>query len=289
MRRRAWLLGAFLLGLLLRPSMAAAQGREREDEDDQLLDVAELFHKRGEHDKAIAIYDEILERRPDDPQALTKLAAACLSSAACAPRRGAVLQAAVRVLPDDAELLEELAEVLGQAGRHRVAVRALRGYLRRHPADDTIRAALVDNLVAARDFRAALPELRIRLQRSPGDRAARWMEIELLDALGRTPERDRALAAYVKLDPTSGDAWVELGERAVDRQELARAEEAVRRARAGRFRDEKEGRARLAALERDLAIERAEQLKDRAEQARDLRRDARWADLVEEVEQGDDY
>ena len=288
--RAALLAGALLL---VGPGPIRAQSRPAvepgaQTTEDQLLDVAELFVTKGQPDKAIQLYEELLKERPGDARVRVRLAEACLESARCQPRRMALLEDALAASGGRRDLLEDLSSLMAAAGRHKLAAAVLRSYLAKHPGVPSLRGLLVDALVASGDAPGALREVRLYLRARPRDFEARWLEIELLERLGRGAEVDRLLLAYVREQPRSGDAWVAIAERALERGDLPATDAALLSARRGDFVD-KDGPAQLAAVAKDVTEEREQRRRDLAERFRDFRRDARWADLADDLEGRDDY
>jgi predicted Zn-dependent protease len=199
----------------------------------ELEDVALLFAQRGEHDQAIAIYDELRAARPENDQLLLALAASCGRSARCAPRREALLHEAMARFPDHAELVDDLVALSLAAGRHGDAVAALRRFLATHP-DHPHGGALIEDLytLLLQDgrFRLALAGLEAYVARRPEDPRAAALFVDAPDeiyrallAAGRPATARRELRRFVDRHPDHATALPLLVDVLQERGDLADA------------------------------------------------------------------
>ena len=343
------LIAVIFLCLAFAPERAVAQPAD--ELSSELREVADLFVKKGQLDKAISIYDEIRQSKPDDEEILFALIDACMQSKRCAPRREGLLREARKLAPAHGEALEQLYSLLVEEGRVVEAVAELESFLTlmpqarqalallayahdelygglvelgeparalaelkkfvgRHPEHQEARSLLADVLIerghlagAERELRAivsrdaghqlareslidvlerrgdrkgALREVRQFVKRQRDHLPMRLIMLDLLEGLGRFKEYDRELTLLLREQGRDALVWITVGERALARDKLGAAHAAARQARALPLGRELAGR--LKVLETTIA-------RAYAERYAEFRRETRWSDLEDDIEQ----
>ncbi|MBL8838571.1 MAG: tetratricopeptide repeat protein [Alphaproteobacteria bacterium] len=92
------------------------------------LAAAQARHRAGEIAEAIAAYRDILAREPDNPTAVHLLGVASLQTGDAEAAAG-LLERAQRLMPANADVLNNLGEALRVLGRHDEAINAYRAAL----------------------------------------------------------------------------------------------------------------------------------------------------------------
>jgi predicted Zn-dependent protease len=227
------------------------------------------------------------------------------------PARIAELSAAVQQHPDDLDLRGDLADALFEDGQLGAAIPEYRALLARRD-DEGARANLIDALEETGKLREAARELAIHLEHQPQELASRrrwiellvdlndkpaalvavqrylaerheayrmrWLEIELLEQLGRNVDADRRIADLVTELPARAGGWALLAERALAREDRRGAERALAKARALSSTDA-ETLEKIAEVDRDLGL-------FQVEQHREFRREVRREDFEDELRHG---
>jgi len=103
-----------------------------------------------------------------------------------------------------------LADAYRKAGRSREAVELCREGLRRFPEYATARLILAKALRDGGDPEGALAEVRLILERNPGDAPAHRLAGELERAVGRIPDAVAHLRQAVALDPSDRESRLQL-------------------------------------------------------------------------------
>lgn len=303
---------ALVSSLLLLPLVVGAQPARRHrselavadrratDHADSLEDIAAIFMKKEQWDRAIAVLDEARARRPGDNDLLGDLVVACLHSESCAPRRLPLLREALEKVPEPGELLEDFARELVRLGQGARVLAELRAFVQRHPKDDDARALVIDNAVDKGQPKVALEELAVYVKRRPDDVQRRALYVELLRGSHQESASDRQLHALRRAYPNSvstlclgAQRLLDGGDvRAADRQlERARAVAARNRAQSERICKQEEDADCLAELQDDakLVAELAEDIrKTREEHYRNFRSDVSVLDQVDDLQREQD-
>jgi tetratricopeptide (TPR) repeat protein len=249
---------------------------------DDLQDIADSFARLGKWDQALPLYDEARAQRRDDLDLLEGLVNACVHSAACAPRRLALIEEGMARLPRPGDLVDALADELIRLGRPQELVAALGRYLATHPDDDDARALYIDAAEGAHRSDLALRALAAHVTRRPSELDKRVLYVELLRNEHRLGEADRELQALVRAFPQSMSVTALVGQLALERGDLLTARAALNRARAlAAGTHDGDDDERLRDLERDLAREHKERY-------RDFRADAAWLDAAEDLQREQD-
>jgi hypothetical protein len=214
---------------------------------DGLAQVAASYSRLGQWDKAVALYDEVRVTRPEDPDVLEDLIAACVHATSCEERRLGLMREGLDRVKQPVDLLEKLVDEITRRGRPVSALSELRGFVRRHPDNDDARALLIDTAMEREQPLVALTELPIHLKRNPDDLERRVAYVEALRDTHRDDAFARELRLLLKLQPEHVGALVMSGELALEDGALGRARRALDQARRAlerrRVRDEKACRA----------------------------------------------
>ncbi len=128
----------------LGPVVAAARGKAADSAIDVgvlLPHLAFAYQELGDHDKAIAAFEEARKLSPDDPATASYLIEAQIA----AKRYSAAVESARSALtknPDDVRLVRLQAQALKHSGKNDQAVAALEGALKSHADDPSAYVAL---------------------------------------------------------------------------------------------------------------------------------------------------
>lgn len=218
-----------------------------------------------------------LRSHPNDAGARLDLANALSDSGAY---REAANELAVylEARPSDLEARRTLIDALLQTGQKIRAVDELTIYVKQRPEDAEARADLIDTLIDLDRREAAFDEITLYLHKRPRAWRIRWREIELLEALKRTQELDRAIERLVRDDPKSAVTWAFVAARALQKDDPDRAESAVAHAKTLTSTDA-ETLQRIRDVERDLK-------KTRAQERSEFRQDAQRSDFEDDLRYG---
>lgn len=252
--------------------------------DLELRALADLLEEDGDLDQAIDVYDQLLIDRPNDIDLLESLVSLCMRSTPCAPRREVLVRRALRIVPDRVGLMEDLHEVLIAQGNEREAFVEVEAFLARHPGSEDRWRPVIDAFLekAGRsDF--ALRRLRAYVERRPRDLRLRLLWVDALAERRDARRLDRALMELGQVFPSSAAVWVRIGDRALEREELAAARAAFLRARETPAKS-RQTRSWIKELGRQVQ----DAMREREEEYLDFRREVDWADLADELGARDD-
>lgn len=295
-----WSLTAGAQPARLHKRMVAVAETRAGDHADSLADIAAIFARKGEWDRAVAMLDEARARRPQDPDVLGDLIAACLHAESCAARRLPLLRQGLEKLPQPAELLDELVRELVRLKQSARVVPELRAFVARHPKDDEARALVIDTALESGQRAIALEELATYVARRPDDVQRRSLYVELLRDTHQEAASSKQLHALLKAYPDSVGGLCLRAERLVDRGDLNAAERELGHARqmAQRHRqlsericraeDDVECLAELADDDKLVGELQSDLRRARAEQYRDFRSDVGMLDLAEDLQREQD-
>jgi predicted Zn-dependent protease len=242
----------------------------------QVADIANLYAKRRQWDRALSLLDEVHRAQPDHLPTLEDLASACLRSEACAPRRLTLLGELIRKAPDPTRWLSDLVDELTRTGQRALAVRRLGAFVRQHPDDDAARALLVDTAVEQQELAPAIAQLRVLLAHQPDDVARRLLLCELLREDGQTAAFERELAGLARAFPDRPAVELLQIDRLIDRGQSRPAAERLRALLA---------HAHLAGDEAARAAELAEALRaQRRDEYADFRSSVGWSEWTDDLE-----
>jgi tetratricopeptide (TPR) repeat protein/cellulose synthase/poly-beta-1,6-N-acetylglucosamine synthase-like glycosyltransferase len=192
------LLRALLVEKFDRPDLwtgyvnAAAAARTLSEEDDRLVrKIGATIHPDESKDApALMRLAWVLTRLGDRKQA------------------GTLLDRVLALKPASAELRKELAGVLAAAGRAREAVGLYQGLTLTR--EDRYQLTLIH--AGARDYEAALEQVRLLLKDRPDDGKARRLEADVLSWAGRYKEALVLLERFAKEEPASDELKVRVAE-----------------------------------------------------------------------------
>jgi len=245
--------------------------------------MADFMAEMGKVAEAIAIYDDLLQAKPDDVELIDSFIPICRKSPECLPRVLGLLRDQVKLAPDDKDAVEDLFETLMKDKEVDQATKVLSAYLSRHPDDFPMRVSLVEAFQGVGRLDEALAEL----DRMPGhkdDAEVGLLRIDLLEALGRFPEVDEQIAALLQAHPDNAGGLARLGERALARGDVEAAAQALAKGRAQNSADPKD-QERLDELDRQVAAARHElRVEDTV-----FRIEIELSDSEDDLEQRDDY
>jgi protein O-GlcNAc transferase len=188
-----------------------------------------LAFQKGENDRAAALLEKALARRPAAPVYLVNLglvrqAQGQLDAAITAFREAA------RLAPDLPEAHFNLGNVLQARGQMDAAITAYREALRLRPADFAVHSNLGAALAGAGQVEAAVASYREALRLNP---SLGQVHFNLGNAQERLKRLDEAAAAYreaVRLKPDLAEAYYNLGRVLKDQGQVAQAMAAYREA-----------------------------------------------------------
>jgi predicted Zn-dependent protease len=242
----------------------------------QLVDIANLYARRQQWERALQLLDEAHRAEPNRAATLEDLATACLHSAGCAPRRVALLNEVLQKAAVPARWLDDLVEELTRTGQRALAVRRLVAFVRQRPDDESARALLIDTAVEERQLDLAIEQLRLLIAARPGDRARRVQLAELLRDAGQRAAFGRELAALERDWPREPAVALLRIEVLIDAGQPRAAAEQLRALAAGTRLGPTEA-ARVAELEAELQRQRRDDYVD-------FRQSVRWAEFTDDLE-----
>jgi tetratricopeptide (TPR) repeat protein len=153
---------------------------------------AQLMKFTGDFSKALVVYEETIERFPDDVVARTGYAEV-LKSTGDFPKALAVYEETIERFPDDVVPRSGYAEVLKSSGDFPKALAVYEETIERFPDDVVARSGYAEVLKSTGDFPKALAVYEENIERFPNDVFARNGYAEALKSTG---EFSKALTVY---------------------------------------------------------------------------------------------
>lgn len=185
----------------------------------------------GEHDRALALFREARQERPEDTELLIQHARAMERAGAVAEAEAALKEALAR--QPSSELYEALAATWQRRGRAEEAVALLRDAVKRNPHDVALLYALGAAHARQGDEARAIAQMRALLAKDPDHAAAMNFIGYLLARQGRAlDEAERLVLRALELYPDTGAFLDSLGWVYFRRGELQRAVTTLERAAA---------------------------------------------------------
>lgn len=193
-------------------------------EPDYYFELAEAYRKSGMPDKAIAMFEQVIQRKPDYLPAVRGLGATQARSGRL-PQAGETLRKALSVMPDDASLLSDLGLVYIGLGKTQEAVESLQ------------RAAILDpdypdtynNLGGAKlrlgDRAGAEAAYRTAIELQPDFAEARRNLANLLAGTDRFAEAQSHFQQALKSNPKYAAAHYDYGLALAQREQFRQARE----------------------------------------------------------------
>ena len=156
---------------------------------EQAMNMAKEAAQTGDHASAGALYSQILQREPGNPDALAGLARALIARGELA-KATQLLAGAPKELEKHAEIAaaRSALELAEQAQKAMGSVGELRARLERHPDDHEARFELATALFGAGQRETAIDELLtlFKLDRNWNEQAARRQLVKFFEVMGPT-------------------------------------------------------------------------------------------------------
>jgi Flp pilus assembly protein TadD len=152
-----------------------------------------------------ARFEEALEKRPDDPEALNGLGLALERQGQLAEAH-AQFQRAVALSPDAWAYHFNLAHTSAALNQWDDAIAGYRDAARLFPGDYATEFNLAMALHKKGDDQAAIPEFEKAIELAPSESSFHVALAIALEKLGRVPEARREYQRYLDLEPSAGDA-----------------------------------------------------------------------------------
>ena len=205
------------------------QARRTPSAGEQLLVRANSLHQRGKANEAGAIYVEILNADPDNPDALHRFGV--LHTDVGRPEQAVeLIGEALRQQPGNAGIRCDLGNALQSMGRHEEALECYRVVLEAEPRNLTAltNLGLVSQILGrAREARAALTAA---LKIAPADATLNFNFGTVLQGQGRLDEAEAAYRRALTINPKMLAAQVNIGNINLDREHFTEAAAAFERA-----------------------------------------------------------
>ena len=166
-----------------------------------MLRTASAQHQAGQLDVAEALYREVLETAPEDPNALHLLGVIAYQRGDAAAAVGLIARAAQR-LTEVPDVHADLGNALRSAGRAGDAVESWRRAIALQPGSALYQAGLAQALNDATDHEAALEAGQRAIAVDPQLPVAHASVAAALAGLGRMPEAAKAFQQSLRLDPS---------------------------------------------------------------------------------------
>ena len=204
--------------------LEAAIAKHHPAEPDYYFELAEAYRKIGMPDKAIAMFEQVIQRKPDYLPAVRGLGATQARSGRL-PQAGETLRKALSVMPDDASLLSDLGLVYIGLGKTQEAVESLQ------------KAAILDpdypdtynNLGGAKlrlsDRAGAEAAYRTAIELQPDFAEARRNLANLLAGADRFAEAQYHFQQALKSNPKYAAAHYDYGLALAQREQFRQARE----------------------------------------------------------------
>ena len=201
------------------------------------LALTHALKQRGESDEALAVFEDLLRRRPDDGRnwasygQLLQERGDRPGSVAALGKGVAILRETVRLRPDDAKARSDLGFALTVQGKLAEAADALRIAIRLRPDDadpyTNLGAILID---AEHDYDGAVAALRTAIRLRPDAPNAHMNLGVALEFRGELTEAAAEFRTAIRLQPDDGKPYSNLGAALQLRGESAAAIAAYRTA-----------------------------------------------------------
>ena len=185
---------------------------------DTALALTHALRQRGESDEALAVFEGLLRRRPDDGRnwasygQLLQKRGDRTGSVAALGKGVAILRETVRLRPDDAKARSDLAFALTAQGKPAEAAAEFRTAIRLRPDDAysyiSLGAILID---AERDYDGAIAALRTAIKLRPDVPIAHMNLGVALEFRGQMAEAADEFRTAIRLRPDDGKPYANLG------------------------------------------------------------------------------
>jgi tetratricopeptide (TPR) repeat protein len=193
------------------------------------LAAAFQHHQAGRFERAASLYRQILNKKPDHPDALHLLGILALREGR-GDRAVQLIGKAVTILPEFAEAHSNLGNANRSVGRVAQASANYRRAIELRPDFAPAYSNLGQLLCEQGDFVAALANCRRAVERAPQLAEAQNHLGHALRGLGRLEEAAAALRRAVQLDPDSAARHINLGNVFTDLKRFGEAAACYRRA-----------------------------------------------------------
>lgn len=251
----------------------------------QIEELAELMAANGALAESIAMYRQLLIRRPGDPDAFLALLGVCLRHDPCAATSNTLVATAVEIFEGRTDDIEGVAWDLLEVGRLDAAVRFLSSLVERLPNARSLWEMLIGVLVDAQRTDEAIASVDRYLAYAPKSSAMHQLLIELLENTGQTQRRDAAVAAFIQQLPNNATAWALRCSKIVYSDDLEEGRKCLRHA--WRLPNPTVSTQRLLA---ELSAEVVAATRERREEEhRVFKQEAFWVFSMDDLEPRDDY
>lgn len=198
-------------------------------ETQRLLQQALAHHQQGRLPEAAALYQQVLQRVPREPDAL-HLFGVLMHQGGQHETGRQLVEAALQIAPDRPEFQSNLGQILKALGKPEEAESAYRQALAKSPGFVDALA----NLGALLQERGAVAEaigfLQQAIRREPGHANAHMNLGNAFRKDGRIEEAEAAHRQAASLAPTSEEAHANLATTLMDQEKLEEAEHSLKRA-----------------------------------------------------------
>jgi predicted O-linked N-acetylglucosamine transferase (SPINDLY family) len=202
------------------------------DDIADLLNAAARSHRAGDLPRAARLYDDVLARAPDQPEAL-HLRGLVAAQTGDAARAEALIRRAIELKPADPTFHNNLGELYRRGGRNDEAIRCYLRAVEIAPAFPDVHYNLGIALDAAGRAQEAIESYLRAVQHRP-QYAKAWYN--LANLFLREGRLERSIEAYrhvLAIDPGHADAHINLGNALKEHGEIERAIEHYREALRG--------------------------------------------------------
>jgi len=185
--------------------LEAAVSRQAPARSEFYFELAEVYRRAGNLQKAIAFYEQSCSRRPADWRHFYRLGTA-LTAAGQPERAAAALERALVLGTKESAVLEAVANLLSRQGKTREAVATLQAALALDPESALIHANLGARLFQLNDVKGAEMAWREAVRLRPESATMRLNLANLLAGDGRFQEAQYHFKAAIRSAPSFADA-----------------------------------------------------------------------------------
>lgn len=170
-----------------------------------MKESARDLSRSGQHTAALAVFRELLQNEPMNPELLAQTGVSLMSREAVSPAElneaGELLRRAIQLAPGALEHRLRYGELLALQKRFDDAISLFRTALKQKPGDPAILTSLGRSLLAAGKPDQAATQCRAALKANPKDAAASFALAESYFALKRIPMAIEACKNGLRHDP----------------------------------------------------------------------------------------
>lgn len=290
MHRLTYLL--LLMVLVGWTSPALAQEDDDTDIDSELEDIAQLFIEKKQYAEALKVYDELREANPKSMDVLDMTIELCTKVPSCSKRLPDLYGESLRVYetlalssPDNLDILDMNFELCLKIPKCKKRLpellKDLGAFVKRNPNSIAAREMLVGYALDFKDFKTARKAIEGLVKLKPND-VSNWLWLADYHEQARDFRKlDALIAKLIKRFPKNAQIWLLQADRAIAYENLERARNALRQAKALIGPKDTALRKRYDVVTKDLV-----QSKESAGESEyvDYRQDTRWSDLEDDFD-----